>query len=54
MIGPLFMTTGVNAFNLIISLIVENILSVLIWRFLTAEIAVKYRYTLLLSSGKEL
>ncbi len=46
MIGPLFLTAGVSAFDLIIGLIVGNLLAVLSWRFLTAEIAVKHRLTL--------
>lgn len=45
-IGPLFLTTGVSAFDLIIGLLLGNLLAVLCWRFLTAEIAVKYRLTL--------
>ena len=45
-IGPLFLTTGVSAFDLIIGLLIGNLLAVLSWRFLTAEIATKYRYTL--------
>lgn len=45
-IGPLFLTTGVSAFDLIIGLLVGNLLAVLSWRFLTAEIAVKHRLTL--------
>lgn len=45
-IGPLFLTTGVSAFDLIIGLLIGNLLAVLSWRFLTAEIAVKYRLTL--------
>ena len=46
MIGPLFLTAGVSAFDLIIGLLFGNILAVLSWRFLTAEIAVKNRLTL--------
>jgi len=46
MIGPLFLTAGVSAFDLIIGLLIGNLLAVLSWRFLTAEIAVKYRLTL--------
>lgn len=46
MIGPLFLTAGVSAFDLIIGLLVGNILAVLSWRFLTAEVAVKNRLTL--------
>lgn len=45
-IGPLFLTTGVSAFDLIIGLLIGNLLAVLSWRFLTAEIAVKNRLTL--------
>nr|MDJ0646851.1 hypothetical protein [Flavobacteriaceae bacterium] len=46
MIGPLFLTAGVSAFDLIIGLLIGNLLAVLSWRFLTAEIAVKHRLTL--------
>ncbi|MBQ0733577.1 purine-cytosine permease family protein [Aquimarina celericrescens] len=46
MIGPLFLTAGVSAFDLIIGLLIGNLLAVLSWRFLTAEIAVKNRLTL--------
>ncbi len=46
MIGPLFLTAGVSAFDLIIGLLLGNFLAVLSWRFLTAEIAVKNRLTL--------
>ncbi|CAH1001867.1 hypothetical protein LEM8419_02775 [Neolewinella maritima] len=46
MIGPLFLTAGVSAFDLIIGLLIGNLLAVLSWRFLTAEIAVKRRLTL--------
>lgn len=45
-IGPLFLTAGVSAFDLIIGLLIGNFMAVLSWRFLTAEIAVKYRLTL--------
>ncbi len=45
-IGPLFLTTGVSAFDLIIGLLLGNLMAVLSWRFLTAEIAVKHRLTL--------
>ncbi|GGF69110.1 purine-cytosine permease family protein [Wenyingzhuangia marina] len=45
-IGPLFLTTGVSAFDLIIGLMLGNLLAVLSWRFLTAEVAVKNRLTL--------
>ena len=45
-IGPLFLTAGVSAFDLIIGLLLGNFLAVLSWRFLTAEIAVKHRFTL--------
>ena len=46
MIGPLFLTAGVSAFDLIVGLLIGNLLAVLSWRFLTAEIAVKRRLTL--------
>lgn len=46
MIGPLFLTAGVSAFDLIIGLLLGNLLAILSWRFLTAEIAVKNRLTL--------
>ena len=46
MIGPLFLASGVSAFDLIIGLLIGNLLAVLSWRFLTAEIAVKNRLTL--------
>jgi purine-cytosine permease-like protein len=46
MIGPLFLTAGVSAFDLIIGLLIGNLLAVLSWRYLTAEIAVKNRLTL--------
>lgn len=45
-IGPLFLTTGVSAFDLIVGLLIGNLLAVLSWRFLTAEVAVKHRLTL--------
>ena len=45
-IGPLFLTTGVSAFDLIVGLLIGNLMAVLSWRFLTAEIATKFRYTL--------
>ncbi|MDC6404773.1 MULTISPECIES: purine-cytosine permease family protein [Maribacter] len=45
-IGPLFLTTGVSAFDLIIGLLLGNLMAVLSWRFLTSEIAVKRRLTL--------
>lgn len=46
MIGPLFLTAGVSAFDLIVGLLLGNLLAVLSWRFLTAEIAVRRRLTL--------
>jgi purine-cytosine permease-like protein len=46
MIGPLFLTAGVSAFDLIVGLLIGNLMAVLSWRFLTAEIAVKHRLTL--------
>jgi nucleobase:cation symporter-1, NCS1 family len=46
MIGPLFLTAGVSAFDLIIGLLIGNFLAVLSWRYLTAKIAVENRLTL--------
>ena len=46
MIGPLFLTAGVSAFDLIVGLLLGNLLAVLSWRYLTAEIAIKNRLTL--------
>jgi NCS1 family nucleobase:cation symporter-1 len=46
MIGPLFVAWGASAFDLIFGLLLGNLLAVLSWRFLTAEIAVKRRLTL--------
>lgn len=46
MIGPLFLTAGVSAFDLIVGLLLGNFLAMLSWRFLTAEIGVKRRLTL--------
>ena len=46
MIGPLFLTAGVSAFDLIVGLLIGNLLAVLSWRFLTAKIAVANRLTL--------
>ncbi|MEM8763340.1 MAG: hypothetical protein AAGD88_05990 [Bacteroidota bacterium] len=46
MIGPLFLTAGVSAFDLIMGLLLGNLLAVLSWRFLTAKIAVDNRLTL--------
>ncbi len=58
MIGPLFLTAGVSAFDLIMGLLIGNLLAVLSWRFLTAEVAVKNRLTLYFQlekiSGKSL
>jgi len=46
MIGPLFLTAGVSAFDLLVGLLLGNLLAVLSWRYLTTEIAVRYRMTL--------
>ena len=54
MIGPLFLAAGVSAFDLIIGLLLGNLLAVLSWRFLTAEIAVKNRLHSILSIRKNL
>lgn len=46
MIGPLFLTAGVSAFDLIVGLLLGNMLAVLSWRYLTAPIATSARLTL--------
>lgn len=46
MIGPLFLASGVSAFDLIFGLIAGNLLAVLSWTFLTAPIATRARLTL--------
>jgi purine-cytosine permease-like protein len=46
MIGPLFVASGVGAFDLIGGLFVGNLLAVLSWTFLTAPIATRARLTL--------
>ena len=58
MIGPLFLTVGVSAFDLLAGLFFGNFMAVLSWRFITANIAVKERFTLYFKlekiSGKKL
>ncbi|HNQ87330.1 MAG TPA: hypothetical protein PKM73_01700 [Verrucomicrobiota bacterium] len=46
MIGPLFIAWGASAFDLTVGLLLGNLLAVLTWRFLTAEIATRRRLTL--------
>lgn len=46
MIGPLFVAWGASAFDLIVGLLLGNLMAVLTWRFLTAEIAAQRRLTL--------
>jgi purine-cytosine permease-like protein len=46
MIGPLFVSWGVGAFDLLVGLLVGNLLAVLSWRFVTAPIAARHRLTL--------
>jgi len=46
MIGPLFVAWGASAFDLIVGLLLGNLMAVLTWRFLTAEIATQRRLTL--------
>jgi purine-cytosine permease-like protein len=46
MIGPLFVAWGASAFDLIVGLLLGNLLAVLTWRYLTAEIATQSRLTL--------
>ncbi|MEK9614040.1 MAG: hypothetical protein VW080_08960 [Flavobacteriaceae bacterium] len=58
MIGPLFLTVGVSAFDLLVGLFLGNMMAVICWRFITANIAVKERFTLYFKlekiSGKKL
>jgi len=46
MIGPLFLASGVSAFNFVFGLLAGNLLAVLSWTFLTAPIATRARLTL--------
>jgi purine-cytosine permease-like protein len=46
MIGPLFVASGVSAFDLLAGLLLGNLLAVLSWTFLTAPIAARSRLTL--------
>jgi NCS1 family nucleobase:cation symporter-1 len=45
-IDPLFLTSGVSLFDLMLGLLLGNFVAVLSWRYLAAEIGVKYRLTL--------
>ena len=58
MIGPLFLTVGVSAFDLLMGLFLGNLMAVFSWRFITANIAVEERFTLYFKlekiSGKKL
>lgn len=45
-IGPLFVASGVSAFDVVVGLLVGNLLAVLSWTFLTAPIATRARLTL--------
>jgi len=46
MIGPLFVAWGASAFDLVVGLLLGNLMAVLTWRYLTAEIATHKRLTL--------
>lgn len=46
MIGPLFVASGVSAFDLLVGLLAGNLLAVLSWTFMTAPIATRKRLTL--------
>ena len=52
MIGTLFVAWGVGAMDLITGLLVGNLLAVLMWRFVTAEVATRTRETLYLKLEK--
>ncbi|GHB72211.1 purine-cytosine permease family protein [Persicitalea jodogahamensis] len=45
-IGPLFLTAGVSAFDLLVGLFLGNLLAVLSWRYITAAVATDVRLTL--------
>lgn len=45
-IGPLFLTAGVSAFDLVFGLLIGNLLAVLTWRYVTTPIATSHRLTL--------
>jgi purine-cytosine permease-like protein len=51
-IGPLFLTAGVSAFDLIMGLLLGNFLAVLTWRYVTTPIATAERLTLYYKLGK--
>jgi purine-cytosine permease-like protein len=46
MIGPLFVASGVSAYDVVVGLLVGNLLAVLTWVFVTAPIATRVRLTL--------
>jgi hypothetical protein len=46
MIGPLFIASGVSAFDVVFGLLLGNLLAVLSWVFFTAPIATRARLTL--------
>jgi purine-cytosine permease-like protein len=46
MIGPLFVASGVSAFDVVVGLLVGNLLATLSWTFMTAPIATRARLTL--------
>ena len=46
MLGPLFVASGVGAYDLIVGLLLGNLLAVLSWTFVTAPIATRARLTL--------
>jgi purine-cytosine permease-like protein len=46
MIGPLFLASGVSAFDLIVGLLVGNVLATLSWTWICAPIATRLRLTL--------
>jgi purine-cytosine permease-like protein len=46
MIGPLFVASGVAAFDMLVGLLLGNLLAVLSWTFMTAPLATRARLTL--------
>jgi len=45
-IDPFFITIGASTFDLIVALLLGNFPAALSWRYLAAEIGVKYRLTI--------
>ncbi|MBN2506738.1 MAG: hypothetical protein JXQ71_08595 [Verrucomicrobia bacterium] len=46
MLGPLFLASGVGAFDLLVGLVIGNALAVASWTFICAPVATRFRLTL--------